>query len=118
MSLIGTLVNWIKAHLMKYVLFCVTFAVCVWVAPGYAAETETPSASAANSAPAPACKPDEEANTGVCYPKCRDGFKGEGALCKQICPERTQDVDDHCLSGPAQFRKKTYERAAATPAPR
>jgi hypothetical protein len=103
---------------MKNLLLCLTFAACAWVAPGYAADSETPPASAADSAPAAACKADEEASAGVCYPKCRDGFKGEGTLCKSICPERTQDVDDHCLSGPAQFRKKTYERAATAPTPR
>lgn len=61
---------------------------------------------------APACAKGEEAAEGACYPKCKDGFKGEGKLCKQICPERTQDMGNHCLSGPAQFRKKFYERAA------
>lgn len=59
----------------------------------------------------PACAKGEEADGGLCYPKCKDGFKGDGARCKEICPERTQDYDNHCLSGPAQFRKKFYERA-------
>ena len=103
---------------MKNLLLFLTFAACVSVAPGYSADNETPPAATVESAAAPACKPDEEASAGVCYPKCRDGYKGDGTLCKQICPERTQDIDDHCLSGPAQFRKKTYQRAAATPAPR
>ena len=102
---------------MKNCLPGVIYAVLLFAAPGYAAEPEAPGTSATSSATAPACPANEEAVAGVCYPKCRDGYKGAGALCKQICPERTQDVDDHCLSGPAQFRKKTYERAAAAPAP-
>jgi hypothetical protein len=62
---------------------------------------------------APACAPDQELHAGQCYPKCDNGFKADGALCKQVCPERTQDTGTHCLSGPAQFRKKFYERAPA-----
>jgi hypothetical protein len=78
---------------------------CLWSLAASAEESAATQAAA--------CAQGEEAANGVCYPKCKDGFKGEGALCKQICPERTQDTGAHCLSGPAQFRKKFYERAAA-----
>jgi hypothetical protein len=65
----------------------------------------------------PVCAKGEEADGGLCYPKCKDGFKGAGPRCKEICPERTQDHENHCLSGPAQFRKKFYDRAPVAAQP-
>jgi hypothetical protein len=72
-------------------------------------------ASAQQSDAAAKCEKNEELEEGICYPKCQDKFAGEGPLCKQICPERTQDMGNHCLSGPAQFRKKFYERGPGRP---
>jgi hypothetical protein len=90
---------------MRHALFVTLACACLWTLGASAEESAATQATA--------CAQGEEAADGVCYPKCKDGFKGEGTLCKQICPERTQDTGAHCLSGPAQFRKKFYERAAA-----
>ena len=32
------------------------------------------------------CDSDEELSKGLCYPKCKDGFKGRGSMCNAICP--------------------------------
>jgi hypothetical protein len=96
---------------LKYLGATLLGVVCsLWFA---AVQAEENAPKPAAQATASVCAQGEEADAGVCYPKCKDGFKGEGSLCKQICPERTQDTGAHCLSGPAQFRKKFYERAAA-----
>jgi hypothetical protein len=56
------------------------------------------------------CGAEEQKDGDLCYPKCKDKFKGEGEQCKQICPANTQDAETHCLSGPYVFRKQIYER--------
>jgi hypothetical protein len=61
------------------------------------------------------CAEGEELQNDICYPKCKDKFKGDGPMCKEICAPNTQDAETHCLSGPAVFRKKNYERGPGRP---
>lgn len=83
---------------------------------GGAGLAQQSSQRSSDAVPAAKCNEGEELDEDdLCYPKCKDKFKGEGPLCKEICPPNTQDHDTHCLSGPAVFRKKKYERGPGRP---
>lgn len=51
------------------------------------------------------CKSFEEYQDGLCYDKCRPGFKGVGPICWQNCPNNTTDIGISC-------EKKSYLRNA------
>jgi C1A family cysteine protease len=42
------------------------------------------------------CRADEEQNGALCYPKCKDGYKGVGPVCWQQCPAGYKDDGATC----------------------
>lgn len=78
-------------------------------------------ARAADEAPAAgaSCSKDEELDGGRCYPLCKDDgytrYEGDGDECWQICPSNSQDYGHVCLMGPAQLKKKMFNRGPGRP---
>lgn len=42
------------------------------------------------------CADDQESNAGLCYTKCRDGYKGVATMCVQVCPPGFKDDGLYC----------------------
>ena len=42
------------------------------------------------------CPSGQEKDAGLCYPKCRAGFKGVGPVCWRSCPDRFRDDGAFC----------------------
>lgn len=65
------------------------------------------------------CGPGEEREGDVCYAGCKeDGYtryEGDGEMCWEICPSNSQDYGNVCLMGPAQLKKKRYNRGPGRP---
>ncbi len=94
----------------KRTLFALGMAsVLAWASPSFAA----------NEDDGRKCADNEEREGDICYPRCQDDgytrFEGEGEECWQICPSNTQDHGNVCLSGPAQLRKKHFQRGPGRP---
>ena len=53
------------------------------------------------------CNVDEELITGLCYPKCRDGFKGVGPVCWGVCPSGQTDIGVSCQKNNPIMRSTT-----------
>jgi hypothetical protein len=50
----------------------------------------------------------KDMDAGLCYPKCRAGFKGVGPVCWQTCPPGYNDTGGHCLKPQAYGRGSGY----------
>jgi hypothetical protein len=55
------------------------------------------------------CAPDEEYDSGLCYTKCPDGFRGAGPGCWGLCPEGYRDDGAFCA------KPSPYGRGAGYP---
>lgn len=55
------------------------------------------------------CGPNEDKDAGLCYPKCKPGYKGVGPVCWQVCKAGFTDTGAHCL------KPKAYGRGAGYP---
>ena len=42
------------------------------------------------------CRADEDLIAGLCYPKCKDGYKGVGPVCWATCPAGMTDIGVSC----------------------
>ena len=42
------------------------------------------------------CPSGQEKDAGLCYPKCREGFKGVGPVCWRSCPDKFRDDGAFC----------------------
>jgi|GEM_PF-1782787 len=54
--------------------------------------------------PLSVCRDNEEKNGALCYPRCRQGFKGVGPVCWQYCPDRFRDIGVSCAKPAAYGR--------------
>ena len=53
---------------------------------------------------------DNEYDAGLCYPHCREGYKGVGPVCWQRCKEGYNDHGATCYKFPGFYFKSTYGR--------
>lgn len=56
-----------------------------------------------------ACGTGEEKDAGLCYPKCKEGYKGAGPLCLRTCPDKFRDDGLFCA------KPEAYGRGAGFP---
>lgn len=54
------------------------------------------------------CNDNEDYDTGLCYPKCRDQYQGVGPICWQGCPAGSTDIGVSC-------QKRSYSRGEGVP---
>lgn len=51
------------------------------------------------------CKSTEDKDGALCYPKCRDGYKGVGPVCWEICPSGYTDTGLFCTQWASTYGK-------------
>jgi len=54
------------------------------------------------------CGKNEELRAGLCYKKCKSGYKGVGPVCWQRCPKKFKDTGAHCLKPKSYGRGTGY----------
>ena len=59
-------------------------------------------------APISACPADKEKSGALCYPKCKENFRGIGPVCWPDCPEGYRDDGAFC------FKPKPYGRGVGS----
>jgi hypothetical protein len=62
------------------------------------------------------CPAGQEKDAGLCYPKCRDGFKGVGPVCWKSCPDKFRDDGAFCAKPEAYGRGAGYPWKFGDPA--
>ena len=74
--------------------------------------------AAANTSTFPAgCVGGKVYDAGLCYRRCKSGYKGVGPVCWEKCPAGTRDIGALCTKGARPHRKKSYGRGVGTVPP-
>jgi C1A family cysteine protease len=61
------------------------------------------------------CKKNRQRQAGLCYKRCRDGYKGVGPVCWKKCPKGYKDDGATCRKNAHIMAKKSYGRGVGKP---
>jgi hypothetical protein len=61
------------------------------------------------------CSGDRTKQDGLCYKRCRDGYRGRGPVCWRTCDDGYRDDGAFCRRDPVIIGQESYGRGAGTP---